>query len=203
MKVKSLTIASIVAAIAASLCCIGPVIAVALGLSAFGLAATFESIRPYLLGLTFSFIGFAFYRAYRGQDEHSATGVCEKTGSRRAQMSFSWFGAAIVVLLAAFPNYSGALWKTFGPRFQTAIATAATTQQNSLVVLAVDDLNCGGCVAAIQSTVSRLDGIHDVKFNYNDNTASITFDSRRVIAQQIESKVKAAGVNVIAVRSNG
>jgi len=96
MKVKSLTIASIVAAIAASLCCIGPVIAVALGLSAFGLAATFESIRPYL-----------------------------------------------------------------------------------------------------------LDGIHDVKFNYNDNTASITFDSRRVIAQQIESKVKAAGVNVIAVRSNG
>jgi len=42
-----------------------------------------------------------------------------------------------------------------------------------------------------------------VKFNYNDNTASITFDSRRVIAQQIESKVKAAGVNVIAVRSNG
>ena len=203
MKVKSLTIASIVAAIAASLCCIGPVIAVALALSAFGLAATFESIRPYLLGLTFSFIGFAFYRAYRGQDEHCATGVCEKTGSRRAQMSFSWFGAAIVVLLAAFPNYSGVLWKTFGPRFQTAIATAATTQQNSLVVLAVDDLNCGGCVAAIQSTVSRLDGIHDVKFNYNDNTASITFDSRRVTAQQIESKVKAAGVNVIAVRSNG
>jgi len=179
MKVKSLTIASIVAAIAASLCCIGPVIAVALGLSAFGLAATFESIRPYLLGLTFSFIGFAFYRAYRGQDEHCATGVCGKTVSRRAQTSFLWFGAAIVVLLAAFPNYSGAVWKTFGPRFQTAIATA------------------------IQSTVSRLDGIHDVKFNYNDNTASITFDSRRVTAQQIESKVKAAGVNVIAVRSNG
>lgn len=202
MRVKSLTLASIVAATAASLCCIGPVIAVAIGLTAFGLTATFESMRPYLLGLTFCLVGLAFYRAYRGQDEHCATGVCEKPGPRRVQMLFLWFGAAIVVLLVAFPNYSGAVWKMFGPQFQTAVATAATTEHSS-VVLTVDDLNCGGCVAAIQSTLSRLNGIRDVKFNYNDNTASITFDSRRVTAQQIESKVKAAGVNVIAVRSNG
>jgi len=53
MKEKSLTLASIIVAIAASLCCIGPVVAVALGIGAFGLAAAFESVRPHLLGLTF------------------------------------------------------------------------------------------------------------------------------------------------------
>lgn len=204
MKEKSLTVASIIVAIAASLCCIGPVVAVALGLGAFGLATAFESVRPYLLGLTFVILAVAFYRAYRLRpDENCATEVCAKPVSRRAQVLFLWLGAAMVVLFAAFPNYSGVLWNTFGPRFQTAAASTAAAGETSLAVITVDDLNCGGCVAAIQHTLSRLDGVLDVRFNYDDNTADVTFDGRRVTAQQIGAKVKAAGVNVLAVRSNG
>ena len=116
-------------------------------------------------------------------------------------MPVLWLGTAVVVLFAAFPYYSGTLWKSVGPRFQTV--AASTTEANSLAVLTVDDLNCGGCVAAIQHTLSRLDGIHDVKFNYSDNTARVLFDGNRVTAQQIEAKVKAAGVNVLALRGNG
>jgi copper chaperone CopZ len=112
-----------------------------------------------------------------------------------------WLGAAVVVLFAGSPYYSGTLWSTVGPRFQTV--TAGTTESNSLAVLTVDDLNCGGCVAAIQRTLSRLDGIRDVKFNYSDNSARILFDGNRVTAQQIEAKVKAAGVNVLALRTTG
>ena len=201
MKVKSLTFASVIAAIAASVCCIGPIVAVGLGFSATGLAAAFEPVRPYLLGLTFLLLSFAFYRAYRRAEENCATGVCERPVSRRAQMLVLWLGAAIVVLFAAFPYYSGTVWKTLGPRFRTVAASTAET--NSLAVLTIDDLNCGGCVAAIQQTLSQLDGIRDVKFNYNDNTASVLFDGKRLTAQQIEAKVKAAGVNVLALRSNG
>jgi len=201
MKVKSLTLASVIAAIRASVCCIGPVVAVGLGFSAAGLAAAFEPVRPYLLGLTFVIFGSAFYRAYRRPEENCATGVCDKPVSRRAQMLVLWLGAAIVVLFAAFPYYSGTLWKTLGPRFQTV--AASTAEPNLVAVLTVDDLNCGGCVAAIQQTLSRLDGIRDVKFNYNDNTASVLFDGKRVTAEQIEAKVKAAGVNVVTMRSNG
>jgi copper chaperone CopZ len=201
MKVNSLTLASVIAAIVASVCCIGPIVAVGLGLSAAGLAAAFEPLRPYFLGLTFIILGFAFYRAYHRPEENCAAGVCEKPASRRAQMLVLWLGAAIVVLFAAFPYYSGTVWTTLGPRFQAF--AASTAEANSLAVLAVDDLNCGGCAAAIQQTLSRLDGIRDVKFNYNDNTASVLFDGKRVSAQQIEDRVKAAGVNVVAVRSNG
>jgi copper chaperone CopZ len=201
MKVKSLTFASVLAAIAASVCCIGPIVAVGLGFSAAGLAAAFEPVRPYLLVLTFVILGFAFYRAYRRPEEDCATRICEKPVSRRAQLRMLWLGAAIVVLFTAFPYYSGTLWKTLGPRFQAF--AASTAEANSLAVLTVDDLNCGGCVAAIQQTLSRLDGIRDVKFNYNDNTASVSFDGKRVTAEQIEAKVKAVGVNVVTMRSNG
>src|SRR2546428_7191250 len=139
MKVKSLTFASIIAAIVASLCCIGPVLAVALGFSAVGLVAAFEPVRLYLLGLTFVILGFAFYRAYRRPEEKCATGVCEKPASPRAQMFVLWLGATIAVLFAAFPYYSGPVWKTLGPRFQTVAASTITTGANSVAVLTVDD----------------------------------------------------------------
>jgi mercuric ion transport protein len=110
MKVKSLTLASVIAAIAASICCIGPIVAVGLGLSAAGLGAAVEPVRPYLLGLTFVILAFAFYRAYRRPEENCAAGVCEKPVSRRTQTLVLWLGAAIVILFAAFPYYSGTVW---------------------------------------------------------------------------------------------
>jgi mercuric ion transport protein len=151
MKVKSLTFASVLAAIAASICCIGPIVAVGLGFSAAGLAAAFEPVRPYLLGMTFVILAFAFYRAYRRPEETCATGVCEKPVSRRAQMLVLWLGAAIVVLFAAFPYYCGTLWKALGPRFQTV--SANTVEAHSLAILSVDDFElrrlCRGDTADI------------------------------------------------------
>lgn len=55
---------AVIAAIVSSLCCILPVIAVVFGLGAFGIASTFESMRPYLLALTLAALAFAFYKAY-------------------------------------------------------------------------------------------------------------------------------------------
>ena|SRR5947207_2374922 len=68
---KIMTVASVIAAIAAALCCIGPIVTVELGLGAVGLAAVFESVRPYLLGLTLVILAVAFYRAYRPRPDGS------------------------------------------------------------------------------------------------------------------------------------
>lgn len=55
---------AVIAAIVSSLCCILPVIAVVFGLGAFGIASTFESMRPYLLALASAALAFAFYKSY-------------------------------------------------------------------------------------------------------------------------------------------
>ena len=60
----------ILAAIAAALCCITPVLAVLGGLGS--IAATFsflEPVRPYLIGLTVIVLGYAFYKAYKPKKE--------------------------------------------------------------------------------------------------------------------------------------
>ncbi len=119
MKLKSLTIASILAAITASICCIGPGVGIALGLSTFGLAAAFESVRPYMLALTFGMLAVAFYRAYwHRPDENCATGVCEKPISRRATNAFLWLAAALVLLFAGFPTTQAFCGRRLGHDFK-------------------------------------------------------------------------------------
>src|SRR5713226_7325177 len=56
---------SILAAITASLCCIGPLVAVALGAGGFAASAVFEKWRPVFLGATFTFLALAWYLTYR------------------------------------------------------------------------------------------------------------------------------------------
>jgi nicotinamide riboside transporter PnuC len=61
-------IAGIIAAIAASLCCITPVLAFLGGAS--GLASSFswiEPYRPYLIGLTIAIFAFAWYQKLKPQ----------------------------------------------------------------------------------------------------------------------------------------
>ena len=47
-------------AFVSALCCVGPLLAVTAGVSAAGLSATFEPLRPYFLGGTAAFLGLVF-----------------------------------------------------------------------------------------------------------------------------------------------
>lgn len=65
MKDKTIVGASLLAAIAASLCCILPIVFALGGFAIVGASAFFESLRPYLLIVTFALLGVGFYLSYR------------------------------------------------------------------------------------------------------------------------------------------
>ena len=52
--------AAVAAAVGSTLCCAGPLLAVAAGVSGAGLATTFEPLRPYMLGASTLFLGIGF-----------------------------------------------------------------------------------------------------------------------------------------------
>ena len=94
---------SIVAAIAASACCIGPVVFVTLGAGAFGASlASLERYRPISLAITAALLGVAFYSAYRPMDACDAG--CSPISRRRARITL-WLATVIVVALVSFPYY--------------------------------------------------------------------------------------------------
>src|SRR5438034_8420899 len=75
---------SIAAAFASALCCAGPLIAVTLGVSGAGLAATFQPLRPYFVaGSAFS-LGLGYVVVRREERRACEPGrVCASPAVRR------------------------------------------------------------------------------------------------------------------------
>ena len=95
--------ASVVAAIAASACCIVPVVFVMLGAGAFGASlASLERYRPIFLAMTAALLGVAVYSAYRPMDACDAG--CSPIARRRARITV-WLASVLVVALVSFPYY--------------------------------------------------------------------------------------------------
>ena len=96
--------ASVVVAAAASVCCIGPVVAAVLGAGALGAASTrFEPYRPWLLGVTTILLAVGFVSAYRREPE-CTDGTCAPSSRRTARIVL-WIGVVLVIVLAMFPYY--------------------------------------------------------------------------------------------------
>jgi len=81
--------AGLLTAIAASLCCITPVLALIAGTS--GLASTFswlEPFRPYFIGLTILVLGFAWYQKLLPKKKLIATAKQKKSQNLFKQKCF-------------------------------------------------------------------------------------------------------------------
>jgi mercuric ion transport protein len=112
LKAQGATLAgSIVSGLAASACCLGPLVLSLLGVSGAALARRFEPLRPFLLVLTYGLLAAAFYLTYRPTRAACAPGeVCERPVAGRAGKVAIWIGAVVVVLATLFPLYSGYLF---------------------------------------------------------------------------------------------
>ena len=96
-------VGSIVSAFLASLCCIGPVLGVMLGIGGLGAAASLEVYRPYFLGVTFVFLGAAFYFTYGRQTDCEEGDSCERGRGSRWQRLFLWIATAVALIFMAVP----------------------------------------------------------------------------------------------------
>ena len=106
-KAGSLALAG-AAGILGSLCCVGPLLAVSLGLGA-GVAGTlvaFEPYRPLFIAIAFGGLGYSGWRIYRKPAAACAPGeVCAAPAVNRTYKVVFWIVAVTVLLLLAAPYY--------------------------------------------------------------------------------------------------
>lgn len=103
--------ASIVAAVGASICCIGPIAAAFLGLTSMGALVKYEPYRPVLTMVTFAFLAGAFYLAYRKRPTEACEteSLCATQGVTRVQKInriVLWIVTAVVLSILTFPTWS-------------------------------------------------------------------------------------------------
>jgi mercuric ion transport protein len=108
------SISSVLSALLASACCIGPLVLALLGIGGAGLLVKFEPYRPYFMAVTFALLGTGFYFTYRKPRTVSAGGVacdCPAPRASRAGKILLWVATAAVAAFLPFPYFAGFLFE--------------------------------------------------------------------------------------------
>jgi mercuric ion transport protein len=100
-------IAAVIAAIGASLCCVGPLVLLALGIGGTWISylTALEPYRPVFVGAALIFLGLAFRKLYRVPQQCAPGDVCAVPTTRRNQRIIFWVVAVVLGALLTFPYY--------------------------------------------------------------------------------------------------
>ena len=95
--------AGMLSAIGASICCIGPLVLLAIGINGAWIASptALEPYRPVFIALTFLFLGSAFYRLYLARPACSSA-CADPRALKRRRLGF-WIVTVLALGLIAAP----------------------------------------------------------------------------------------------------
>ncbi|BCX82177.1 mercuric ion transport protein [Methylomarinovum caldicuralii] len=99
-------VGAVLAAVGASLCCVGPFVLVLLGVGGSWMSSlvALSPYRPLFIVLTLVLLGGAFYRLYLQPCGEGA--ACASAQVRRRQRWIFWILSVAILALIAFPWYA-------------------------------------------------------------------------------------------------
>lgn len=191
---KKLVGAGLLTAIAASLCCITPVLALIAGSS--GIASAFswlEPFRPYLIGLTVLVLGFAWYQKLKPLSREEIECACENDEKPKFIQSKTFLAIITVfaTLMLAFPLYADVFYPKQDK--QTMVVERADIQT---VEFTISGMTCNGCAKHVKHEVNNLDGIVEANASYENGNAIVQFDQTKTNETEIEKAINSTGYEV-------
>ncbi len=188
MKEQSVFVGSIVAALLASACCLGPILLVGLGATATAFAAKFAAVRPYLLALTGFLLAVGFYLVYRKPAATCEGETCAVPRSRRWARWSLWIVTVVVVALAAFPVYYGRITAARPAPLTTAVQTPIAT-----VELKISGMTCEACAGVVGQVLQKVPGVQSARVDFPTGRAIINYDLTKTSAAKLIEAVDASG----------
>lgn len=193
---KAVTSVGLLAAIAASLCCITPILAVLAGVS--GAASSLSWLtpaRPYLIGLAIVALGFAWYKSLSIKQNAICVpdGACViPTTSFLASKKFLTIITLTAIILMAFPLYAKIFYSTAAAT-STTIAIVNNKQQVEFII---KGMSCAACELEVDNEVSKVNGVIGYKTSYASGSSLVTFDTSKAKISAIESAINNTGYTV-------
>lgn len=209
---KKLLGAGVLAAIAASLCCITPVLALIAGTS--GLVSTFtwlEPARPYLIGITILVIGFAWYQKLKPRTAEEIACDCEEGEEKTSFLQTKTFLGIVTVfsaLMLAFPYYSG----SFIPENNKQVVIVGTTEKEetpedevmtikaenvATVELDIKGMTCEACNYTVKNAALEVPGVFESEANYKTGKAIVKYDKSKASEDEIIQSINTTPYEVI------
>ena len=180
---------SVLSAIAASLCCVGPLVAIIAGASGFAAAGLFAQWRPLFLVITALMLAMAWYLTYRHpKADHCSTERCPHNPVAKWNKVILWLATAFVIAIAAFPTYSGVAARLLVP----AGGSDRGSSQIKLATLQVNipSMDCGACAAGIEAKLDKQDGVQTAQVDFATKTTVISFDPGKVSSERVTALIE-------------
>jgi mercuric ion transport protein len=186
--------AGLLSAIAASLCCITPLLAFISGAS--GLASIFswmDAYRPYLIGVTILVLGFAWYQKLRPVPVTEIDCACETEEKKPFLQSRTFLGIITVfaILMLAFPYYG----QIFYPVAKNKGENVAVSNIQ-FVQYKVRGMSCKSCEAEVKNEVNKLSGVLQTNVSYEKGLVAVKFDPSKTNNTQIKNAIDKTGYKV-------
>tara|TARA_R110000868_G_scaffold172700_1_gene408664 strand:+ start:1617 stop:2216 length:600 start_codon:yes stop_codon:yes gene_type:complete len=189
---KNAAYTGLFAAIAASSCCIPPVIALIAGVGGSASALSWmEPFRPYLIGLAVIAIGYAWYTYLKPK---KADDCCEVDAKPKWYQTKGFLiGITLFAVVSiAFPYYSS----IFYPDNKKEVVVVSQSDIQT-VKFNVQGMTCAGCEETIKHAVNELDGILDVIPSYENENTEVKFDKTKTSKEAIEKAINSTGYKVV------
>ena len=179
-------------ALAASLCCITPILALVAGTS--GIASAFswlEPMRPYFIGLTVIIIGLSWYQKLKTKKPIDCNCDLEEKPKFVNSKMFLGIITVFTFLMLSFPYYSN----IFYPNTEKKILVAKETSTQK-AEFRISGMTCASCEKHVNHEVNKLIGIINSNVNYTNGNAIVEFDNSKTTINEIEKAINSTGYTV-------
>ncbi len=188
--------AGLVTAIAASLCCITPVLALVSG--AAGAASAFawmEPLRPFLIGITVLVLAIAWYGKLKPKKSGDPECACEDEEKSTFWQSKVFLGlvTGFAVIMMAFPYYGTA----FYPRHKKEVIVVRQNDIRTLH-LNVEGMTCSSCNATVENAAMSLPGVMEAQADYRTGKAVVRYDQSKTSADKIIRAIDASSYKAVS-----
>ena len=172
-------IGSVLTAFGASLCCTGPLILMALGVTSVGVFSFIEPLRPYLTIFALGILSTSFYSAFRKQPE-----CCEADLQKQKTRKISLFIMTPVILgFLLLPNLIPA----------EDIPTISDNRGDLISEWTVSGMTCQGCANGLQNAMNNMEGIIKCKVDYETRIMKCQTDPKLMTNEKLKDLVTKVG----------
>lgn len=183
----------IFSAIAASLCCITPVLALIAGSGS--LASSFswiEPARPYLIGVTIAVLGLAWYLKLKSQPKDDCGCAVNEQPKFLQTKTFLLLVTIFAGLMIGFPSYA----KVFFQKNEKK-AIAIKEAKTHTAELIIRGMSCAACEERVNHAINKLPGIIESTVSYKSQNAIVKFDLFKTSLNDITDAVNGTGYKVV------
>lgn len=194
MKAEKLGILS---AVMASVCCLGPVLLVLLGLGSLGFGALLGRFHWWFILVGIALLGVA-WRSYLKEVGRCRTAHCEMARGKTTRNMLTL--ASVVVALFVGLN----LYTYAGQRqIPHPLGAASAGGGLALVVIPVEGMTCFTCELTVESALRRLPGVKSADARVNEKAAYVNYDPTQTRPEDLIAAINKTGYRASAPKEKG